>query len=96
MEDDAAVNKRTTVVIFGRRVMSQAYLFSGVAAMLIMYPVWSSFPLWALGIPAVYVVMHIMTWNKLRISKGSELNPLLGKTAMNLLLLTLMFLLLTF
>lgn len=96
MEDDAAVNKRTTVVIFGRRIMSLVYLFSGVVAMLIMYPVWSSFHLWALIIPAIYIVMHIMTWNMLRKAKGAELNPLLGKTALNLLLFTTMFLLLSF
>jgi 1,4-dihydroxy-2-naphthoate octaprenyltransferase len=90
------VNKRTTVVIFGRRIMSLVYLFSGVVAMLIMYPVWSSFHLWALIIPAIYIVMHIMTWNMLRKAKGAELNPLLGKTALNLLLFTTMFLLLSF
>lgn len=95
MEDDAAVNKRTTVVIFGRKVMSVAYLLSGVVAMLIMYPIWSSFPMWAFAVPAVYIVMHIMTWNKLRKAKGGELNPLLGKTALNLLLFTLLFLILT-
>lgn len=33
MDDDAAVGKRTTVVIFGRRFMSLAYLLSGVAGM---------------------------------------------------------------
>ena len=96
VEDDAAVNKRTTVVIFGRRVMSLAYLFSGVVAMPIMFPVWTSLPLWSLAVPAVYLIMHIMTWNKLKRSEGAELNPLLGKTALNLLIFTLMFLLMTF
>ena len=33
MEDDASVGKRTTVVIFGRRFMSIAYLLSGISGM---------------------------------------------------------------
>lgn len=96
MEDDAAVNKRTTVVIFGRRIMSLAYLFSGVVAMLVMYPVWTVLPFWSLTVPAIYLVMHIMTWNKMKKSKGAELNQVLGKTALNLLLFAILFLLLTF
>ena len=95
MEDDAAVNKRTTVVIFGRRVMSMAYLLSGVVAMLIMYPVWVRMPIWHLAIPTAYLIMHVMTWIKIKKAKGAELNPLLGKTALNLLLFALMFLVVT-
>lgn len=96
MEDDAAVNKRTTVVIFGRRFMSLVYLLSGPVAMLIMYPVWISMPLWALAAPAAYIVLHILAWNKLKKAKGAALNPILGKTALNLLIFAVMFLLLTF
>lgn len=96
MEDDAAVNKRTTVVIFGRRFMSLVYLLSGPVAMLIMYPVWISMPLWALAAPAAYIVLHILVWNKLKKAKGAALNPILGKTALNLLIFAVMFLLLTF
>ena len=39
MEDDAAVGKRTTVVIFGRSFMGLAYLLSGIAGMVLMIPV---------------------------------------------------------
>lgn len=96
MEDDAAVNKRTTVVIFGRRVMSLVYLSAGVAAMFIMYPVWALLPRWAISVPAAFIVLHILTWNKMKKAKGAELNPILGKTALNLLLFAVMFLLVTF
>ena len=95
MDDDAAVGKRTTVVIFGRRVMSLVYLLSGFVAMGIMYPVWCYLPVWSLAIPAAYLVMHVMTWNNLKKAKGAGLNPLLGKTALNLLLFALMFLIVT-
>ncbi len=92
MEDDAAVGKRTTVVIFGRRFMSMAYLLSGIAGMAAMIPVWTRLPLWALAVPVVYIVLHFMVWLQLRQATGSALNPLLGRTAVNLLVFSLLFL----
>lgn len=93
MEDDAAVGKRTTVVIFGRRVMAVAYLLSGVVAMALMYNVWRMLPLCSLFAPAMYLVLHFVTWRLLVRAKGAALNPLLGRTAVNLLLFALFFLL---
>ena len=92
MEDDASVGKRTTVVIFGRRAMSWAYLLSGILAMGIMYPFWEVLPLWALSVPAVYLALHVLTWMQIKRAEGVALNPLLGKTAINLLIFALMFL----
>jgi 1,4-dihydroxy-2-naphthoate octaprenyltransferase len=92
MDDDAAVGKRTTVVIFGRPAMSMAYLVSGVFAMGIMYPVWASLALWALVVPALYLTLHVATWMKLKRAEGVALNPLLGRTAVNLLVFTVLFL----
>ena len=92
MEDDAAVGKRTTVVIFGRRFMSMAYLLSGIAGMAAMIPVWTRLPMWALSVPVVYIVLHFMVWLQLRQATGSALNPLLGRTAVNLLVFSLLFL----
>ena len=91
MEDDAAVGKRTTVVIFGRKFMSLAYLLSGVAGMVVMFPVWMELPLWSLAVPAVYIVLHLKVWLKLRQATGTALNPLLGRTAVNLLVFSLLF-----
>ncbi len=91
MEDDAAVGKRTTVVIFGRKFMSLAYLLSGVTGMVVMFPVWMELPLWSLAVPAVYIVFHIKVWLKLRQATGTALNPLLGRTAVNLLVFSLLF-----
>lgn len=92
MEDDAAVGKRTTVVIFGRRFMSLAYLFSGIIGMAVMIPVLIRLPLWTLVVPVVYIVLHLKTWLTLRQASGTELNPLLGRTAINLMLFSLIFL----
>ena len=91
MEDDAAVGKRTTVVIFGRRLMSLAYLLSGIAAMAVMIPVWTRLPLWALTVPVVYIALHLKVWLRLRQTTGAALNPLLGRTAVNLLVFSLLF-----
>lgn len=92
MEDDKAVGKRTTVVIFGRRIMGYAYLLSGMTAMATMFPLWMQMPLWALTAPAIYLALHTATWHRLTHSRGAALNPLLGRTAVNLLLFTLMLL----
>lgn len=92
MDDDKAVNKRTTVVIFGRRVMSWCYLLWGIVAMAIMHPVWTELHLWALPITVLYLILHTRNWLYLRRSTGAALNPLLGKTAITLLIFSLMFL----
>ena len=92
MEDDAAVGKRTTVVIFGRRFMGLAYLLSGIAGMALMIPVWSSLTSWALTVPLIYIILHIKVWLKLREATGAGLNPLLGRTAVNLLVFSVFFL----
>ena len=95
MEDDAAVGKHTTVVLFGRKAIGTVYLLSGIVAMAIMYQIWCLLPMWALVVPVIYIMLHIRTWNVMRAARGAELNPLLGRTAVNLLLFSLMFLLCT-
>ena len=92
MEDDAAVNKRTTVVIFGRKTMGRFYLWSGIIAMLLMLPLWDYLSCWALVAPILYIMLHINTWLQLKRSLGAPLNPLLGKTAINLLVFAVMLL----
>ena len=91
MEDDAAVGKRTTVVIFGRKFMSLTYLISGIGGMVVMLPVWVRLPVWALAVPVIYIALHLKVWLKLRQAEGAALNPLLGRTAVNLLVFSLLF-----
>ena len=92
-EDDAAVGKRTTVVIFGRKVMGWAYLLSGILAAVVASAVFVAYDLMALAAVATYLGLHFSTWKKLVSRRGSALNPILGDTARNLLILTLLFLL---
>ena len=93
-EDDEAVGKHTTVVLFGRKAMSLVYLFSGILAMAIMTPLWMQMPLWALFVPLVFLLLHLFTWRRMSSSRGAALNPLLGRTALNLLTFTLLLLVL--
>ena len=95
MDDDKAVNKRTTVVIFGRKVMCWCYMLAGVAAMAAMTPVWIELRLWSLPIVLVYIVLHLKNWQYLKKAQGAALNPLLGKTAMTLLIFSLMLIVAT-
>jgi len=39
----------------------------------------------------LYLVMHTATWYKLRHRDGAALNPLLGETARNMLIFTILF-----
>ena len=90
MEDDKAVGKNTTVVIFGRKVMGWCYMLAGMAAMAVMSPVWMELRLWSLAIIFVYLALHIKNWLYLKKAQGAALNPLLGKTAVTLLIFSLM------
>lgn len=92
MDDDRSVGKRTTVVIFGRRIMGMVYLMSGILAMVLMLPFWLKLPALTLAIPLFYLLLHINTWRTLVRSTGAALNPVLGATARNLLIFSLMLL----
>lgn len=93
MDDDMAVGKRTTVVIFGRKAMGWYYLISGILAMALAVPfLWEFSPL-AVTAVAVYLLLHISTWRSLVAGSGAALNPVLGKTAVNLLAFSVLLLL---
>ena len=92
MDDDKAVGKKTTVVIFGRNRMRWCYLLSGITGVAVMYPVWKTLPLYCTAVPLLYLGFHISTWRKIGRSQGAALNPLLGETARNLLIFTTLFL----
>ena len=95
MEDDKAVNKNTTVVIFGRKTMAWCYLLAGLVAMVAMVPVWRVLQLWSLPVVLVYTALHLKNWLYLKKAQGAALNPLLGKTAIALLVFSLMLIVAT-
>ena len=92
VEDDREAGKRTTVVRFGRRVAAIAYLLFGIAAVWLTAPLWAE-KLWIFFIaPAIYLCLHYSTWQRIRRSRGAALNPLLGATARNMLVYSLLLL----
>ena len=96
VEDDREAGKRTSAVIFGRAPAALAYLINGYAGMGMLSVLWvmivlgKVMPLWVLVIPVIYLVLHTATWYKLTHREGSALNPLLGETARNMLIFTLL------
>ncbi|MBS7377584.1 MAG: 1,4-dihydroxy-2-naphthoate octaprenyltransferase, partial [Paludibacteraceae bacterium] len=92
VESDAKNNKRTTAVIFGREKLGIAYLASGIIAMLLLFPIWRIFSYYGLIIPIIYIFLHVNTWKQLIHNEGPILNGVLQKTAMNMIIFTILFL----
>lgn len=82
-DDDRAVGKHTTAVIFGRKTMGSAYFANGIIAVILTVVVTiANVPLiWQAG-ALLYANLHYMLWVKLTHLRGSDLNPVLGQTAM--------------
>ena len=99
VEDDRLAGKRTQTVMRGRPITAFAYLLNGYTGMAILAVFWFMIilgkgrllPLWTLAIPVLYLVMHTATWYRLKHRDGAALNPLLGETARNMLIFTLLF-----
>lgn len=91
MEDDREAGKRTTVVRFGRKVAAWAYLLFGIAAIMLTAPLWYTYR-WGFMAPAAYACLHMNIWSRMRRSRGAALNLLLGATARNMLLYSLLLL----
>ena len=91
MEEDAAANKRTTVVLFGRRFALWWYFVNGVVAVLLLFPCLADFGIVYILLPAiVYLFLHIKTGLAIKQRVGEALIPLLGATARNLLVFTIL------
>ena len=96
VDDDREAGKNTSVVIFGRVPAATAYLINGYMAISLLTPLWvlaalgQGLPRWTLVAPVLYLGMHTATWWLLRQRDGAALNPLLGATARNMLIFTLL------
>lgn len=85
-DDDVAVNKRTTVVILGRKVMRVVYLANGfIGSLLIAVASPGAGNNWAILIVAVFVWGYGMMFSKLGTETGAALNKVLKTTALLLL-----------
>ena len=91
MDDDRAVGKHTTVVIFGRKAMGRVYLACSITGLLLL----CSPILWGhcwMALPAIMIIPAIRNRRRLISHSGSEHNDDLRRTALLLLRATLLLL----
>lgn len=93
IDDDRAVGKRTLAVRLGRLSMRVIYCSNGIYALAFTFPAWLSAGRFWWIVPAVYLLGHIFLCLRLKRLSGRELNPLLGMTAVLMLVYAVGFLL---
>lgn len=91
IDADRAVGKRTLAVITGPAATRWLYLANGIAAMALMWPLWRQLPTAIFGIPAAYLLVLLAIWSAMKRMAGRRLTPLLGMTAMTMLVFALAF-----
>ena len=100
VDDDREAGKRTSVVVAGRTLAAFAYLLNGVLALSVLgvlwLRLWMEWGWWTMLPPAIYMALHLTSWHRLKQRTGAALNPILGATARNMLIFTLLLTLFLF
>ena len=100
VDDDREAGKRTSVVVAGRTLAAFAYLLNGLLALSVLgvlwLRLWMEWGWWTMLPPAIYMALHLTTWHSLKQRTGAALNPILGATARNMLIFTLLLTLFLF
>ena len=98
VDDDREAGKRTSVVVAGRTLAAFAYLLNGLLALSVLgvlwLRLWMEWSWWTMLPPAIYMALHLTSWHRLKQRTGAALNPILGATARNMLIFTLLLTLL--
>ncbi len=92
LEADQEVGKHTLAVLLGRRRMASFYTINGWLAVALMLPAWTEFGSTAMLVPIGYLLLHSLLAHKISHSRGASLNPMLGMTAVLMLVYCLAFL----
>lgn len=92
LNDDKSVGKTTLAVLFGRQPMRFLYAADAIAAVVIMLPAWLETPWPFMLAPLFYVVGAAAVVARMGRLDGRALNPLLGITAIMMLVYALAFL----
>ena len=88
---DKQANKRTTIVIFGKKFGEYFFLVNGFLAVAMCQYFWSRGLLYAAVLPLLYLILHIIVWSEMvKIGEGSGLIAILGKTARNTLIFSVL------
>ena len=100
VDDDREAGKRTSVVVAGRTLAAFAYLLNGLLALSVLgvlwLRLWMEWGWWTMLPPAIYMALHLTSWHRLKLRTGAALNPILGATARNMLIFTLLLTLFLF
>ncbi|MDE5887618.1 MAG: 1,4-dihydroxy-2-naphthoate octaprenyltransferase [Muribaculaceae bacterium] len=80
-DDDAAVGKRTTVVIFGKKIMANVYLIDGITGCVLFAMASTYSPSWTAAGWIVIVGWHLLLWQRLKSLQGAMLNNILKFTS---------------
>ena len=98
VDDDREAGKRTSVVVAGRTLAAFAYLLNGLLALSVLgvlwLRLWMEWGWWTMLPPAIYMALHLTSWRRLKQRTGAALNPILGATARNMLIFTILLTLL--
>ena len=98
VDDDREAGKRTSVVVAGRTLTAFAYLLNGLLALSVLgvlwLRLWMEWGWWTMLPPTIYMALHLTTWHRLKQRTGAALNPILGATARNMLIFTILLTLL--
>lgn len=90
-ETDRRDGKHTLIARWGEPFGRWLYLADGLLAAAACFALLAAGGRWAALLPQLYLVPHTATWRRMaRIRTGRALNPLLGETSRNLLLLGLL------
>lgn len=84
-DDDRAVGKRTTVVIFGRKAMSTVYIVNGIISSVLLAMATIDSPAWTAGGAVWLLIYYVSLWKRLKRLHGTELNNILKLTSIALL-----------
>lgn len=94
VDDDREAGKRTSVVVAGRTLAAFAYLLNGLLALSVLgvlwLRLWMEWGWWTMIPPAIYMALHLTSWHRLKQRTGAALNPILGATARNMLIFTIL------
>lgn len=91
VENDKRGGKVTLVVLLGKKIAENLYLWLGITAVALCQTMWMSGQILAAVLPFLFLVFHVFTWRKMKkIAVGKELNQVLGDTARNIFIFGLL------
>lgn len=85
-DDDRRVGKQTLAQFIGRRNYRNLYLVNSLCAVMLCYSLRGFAPSAMAAIPAAYLTVSLLIWAALGRREGRSLTPLLGMTAVTILI----------